>query len=402
MERIINPSHGAASILYSLAKSLERAAYYGLRALLVIYMTSEALKMSVDEALRLYGVFTGSLVVFQIIGALIGDFALGNKKTIIIGAVLQAVGAFCCCLPNIEGLYAGLLLVAIGSGFYTPNIISAFGKQYLDKVKLLDAGFNIFYMAINLGAFLGVIFMGYFGEHYGWHIGFIIAGVLMLLSIIPVALVEEPEVIARTENALPAEERMIKIWIALLAVGIFWTVYEVFGASIYNLQTTFSELFAATIPRSVWQSTGAAPAILLHFIVIIIWTFFYSSQFSKLAIGFFLAAIACTLVLFIPSVPDERYVSFFLVATILLSAAEVFIGPIIYSVLTQYAHPKYLTIWIAISYLPGRLFINLMGLFSLNEGQYFALVAGCILLFVFGVGLLVYLLVVPKEKLTIF
>src|SRR5690606_19783790 len=133
---------------------LERASYYGFRILLILYMTGEIIKMDRTESLSVFGWFAGSLMVSKIIGALLGDLVIGNRKTLILGGVIQAFGTFCLYIPSTTGLYLGLFLVVIGNGFYTPNMTANFGKLYLNKIKLLDSGFTIFYLAINLGAFL--------------------------------------------------------------------------------------------------------------------------------------------------------------------------------------------------------------------------------------------------------
>jgi len=157
MEKIQNQKHNKETFYYCLSRMLERASYYGFRTLVVLYMTGEILKMENTEALGIYGWFTASLVFSQIIGAILGDLLIGNKKAVIIGAILQSLGAFGLCIPSTTGLYIGLFLVVLGGGLYTPNIISNFGKLYLNRTKLLDAGFTLFYFAVNIGAFVGVL-----------------------------------------------------------------------------------------------------------------------------------------------------------------------------------------------------------------------------------------------------
>ncbi len=172
MEKIQHQKHTKETLYYAISRMLERASYYGFRALVVLYMTGETLKMERTEAVSIYGWFATLLMFSQIVGALFADLLIGNKKSILIGGIIQAIGAFILCLPSTAGLYSGLFLVVLGSGFFTPNIISNFGKLYLNKTKLLDSGFAIFYLAINLGSFLGILLIGYLGEKYGYSIGF--------------------------------------------------------------------------------------------------------------------------------------------------------------------------------------------------------------------------------------
>lgn len=188
MDKRLNQKHTKESFYYCLSRMLERASYYGLRALVVLYMTGEILKMESTEAIMIFGWFAGSVVFSQIVGALLGDLLIGNKKLVIIGGFIQTIGAFSLCIPSTTGLYIGLFLIVIGSGFYTPNIISNFGKLYLTKTKLLDSGFTLFYLAINLGSFLGILLIGYSGEKFGYNIGFIISGMHILVKLTHVFL----------------------------------------------------------------------------------------------------------------------------------------------------------------------------------------------------------------------
>ena len=112
---------------YTFSKMLERASYYGFRSLLVFYLVEESLNLKNGEALTIYAWFTGSIIVSQIFGAVLGDLIIGNKKSIIVGGIIQAVGLFVLCASSITFFYLGLILVVLGSGFYTPNIFSNFG-----------------------------------------------------------------------------------------------------------------------------------------------------------------------------------------------------------------------------------------------------------------------------------
>ena len=179
MRKIKNQKHSKETLFFATSKVFERASYYGLRAILLLYMIGETLKIEDSKALTIFGWLLGSLLFSQIIGGIFGDLIIGNKKSIIIGGIIQAIGAFILCVPSINGLYFGLFLVVLGNGFFTPNFTSNFGKLYLNKTKLLDSGFTILYFAINLGSFFGVLLIGYIGNKYGYNFGFIFSGVLM-------------------------------------------------------------------------------------------------------------------------------------------------------------------------------------------------------------------------------
>jgi len=313
MEKIINQTHSKETFLYALSRTLERASYYGLRSLIVLYMIGEILKMERAEALSIYAWFTASFLFSKIIGAIIGDLIIGNKKAIIIGGVIQALGAFSLCIPSTTGLYIGLFLVVLGGGLYTPNIISNFGKLYLNKTKLLDAGFTIFYLAVNLGAFFGVVSIGYLGEKYGWNIGFIIAGILMLLSIIPIILSKDKKIEQTTENKATVNQRIINIIIAFIVVSFFGAISEIGNVRIFDLQIKLSEISTLNIPKTMWYSLNSVFILpIINIFAIIAWTFFYNSQFFKLTIGFIFGAISFGILFLIPEMPTEKHTIIYL------------------------------------------------------------------------------------------
>jgi POT family proton-dependent oligopeptide transporter len=392
MEKIQNQKHSIETFYYSLARMLERASYYGFRALVVLYMTGEILKMDRTEALSIYGWFAGSMVFSQIIGGLFGDLLIGNKKAIIIGGIIQAIGAFSLCIPSTTGLYLGLFLVVLGSGFFTPNILSNFGKSYLNKTKLLDSGFTIFYLAINLGSFLGISLIGYSGEKFGYNIGFVISGILMLLSIVPIIISKEfnSEEFEKGETSI--SKRILNILIAFIVVGVFWGIYEISNIRIFDLQMHFSEISAWNISKSLWQTIGSIFTLPISLVAIVLWTFFYSSQFFKLMVGFIFGAISFGILFLIPEIPTENHTITYLISLVFLGISEIHIAPIIHSILTKYTNPKYLAILMSLAFLPTRLISLIFGLFNdkLYDNPMLGLKIGIVGMTVVGIGLIGY------------
>jgi POT family proton-dependent oligopeptide transporter len=392
MEKIQNQKHSIETFYYSLARMLERASYYGFRALVVLYMTGEILKMDRTEALSIYGWFAGSMVFSQIIGGLFGDLLIGNKKAIIIGGIIQAIGAFSLCIPSTTGLYLGLFLVVLGSGFFTPNILSNFGKSYLNKTKLLDSGFTIFYLAINLGSFLGISLIGYSGEKFGYNIGFVISGILMLLSIVPIIISKEfnSEEFEKGETSI--SKRILNILIAFIVVGVFWGIYEISNIRIFDLQMQFSEISAWNISKSLWQTIGSIFTLPISLVAIVLWTFFYSSQFFKLMVGFIFGAISFGILFLIPEIPTENHTITYLISLVFLGISEIHIAPIVHSILTKYSNPKYLAILMSLAFLPTRLISLIFGLFNdkLYDNPMLGLKIGIVGMTVVGIGLIGY------------
>jgi POT family proton-dependent oligopeptide transporter len=401
MEKIQNRKHTKETFYYCLSRMLERASYYGLRILLLLHMTGIVLQMDRTEALSIFGWFAGSLVVSQIIGALIGDLVIGNKKAIIFGGIIQACGAFTLCITSTTGLYIGMFLVVIGSGFYTPNIISNFGKLYLNKTKLLDSGFTIFYLAINLGSFLGMSLIGYFGEEYGYNIGFVVSGILMLISLIPIIISKYKIENINFKNELPIGKRILKISIAFIVVGLFWGIYQISFIRISDIQFELSEISSLNIPKHLWQSMNSTIILPISIIAIIVWTYFFSTQFFKLMIGFIFGAISYGIIFLIPEIPTEKHIILYILALLFLGISEIHIAPIIHSILTKYTNPKYLAILISFAFIPTRLIGAIFGLFNdrFYDNPTLGLKLGIITMVVFSIGLIAYVLWEKKNYL---
>ncbi len=392
MEKIQNIFHTKETFSYAISKTLERMAYYGLRSLIVLYMIGEVLKMPNEDALEVYGLFTASLVFSQIIGAILGDLVIGNRKAIIFGMLIQALGAFSLCIPSINGLYIGLFFIVLGGGLYSPNIISSFGKLYLNKTKLLDAGFTFFYLAINLGAFFGTVTIGYIGTKIGWNAGFIIAGIIMLLSIIPILFTKEKEIETESENNPITNQRIINVSIVFVLVGIFWAIYEISYIRIFDLEIKLSEISTLDLPRSLWTSLNSMFTLPLSIIAIVLWSHFYSSQFFKLIVGFVFGAISFGILFLIPEIPNEKHTIIYIISLLFLGISEIHISPVINSVLTQYTNPKYLAILISLAFIPTRLFALIVAQFNayLYEYPIVAMLIGMTAMTILSIGLIIY------------
>ncbi len=398
MKNIQNQKHTEETLYYSISRMLERAAYYGFRTLLVLYMVGETLKMEDEEAISIYVWLTASLVYSQIVGALLGDLLIGNKKSIIIGGIIQAIGAFSLCIPSIIGLYLGLFLVVLGSGLFIPNIISNFGKAYLNKTKLLDSGFTIFYLAINLGSFLGILLIGYLGETYGYHIGFVISGILMLISITPIFLSKEKRLDEIEKNEFPISKRILNILVAFIVVGLFWGFYEISNIRTFDLQLQLSEISTIGVPNHLWQSINTIFIVPISVIAIISWSYLYSSQFFKLMLGFIFGVISFGILFLIPEVPAEQHTITYLISLLFLAISEIHITPIIHSILTKYSNPKYLAILISLAFLPTRLISLGFGLFNdkLYDNPMLGLKIGIVGMTIIGIGLIGYIIINRK------
>ena len=153
-----------------LTEMWERMSYYGMRALLVLYMTgavtlaNAGLGMSELEAQAIYGIYVGMVYFLAVPGGWLGDNLFGHQRAVLYGAVIIALGHLTLAVPIESGLFFGLGLVAIGSGLLKSNISTIVGKLYADNDPRRDAGFTIFYMSINIGSTVGYAVCGFMGE----------------------------------------------------------------------------------------------------------------------------------------------------------------------------------------------------------------------------------------------
>ena len=165
----------------------ERFSYYGMRALLVLYMTdtiSGGLGMGTARAGAIYGLYTFGVYALALPGGWIADRLTGQRRAILIGGIVIALGHYVLAIPDGWTFYLGLVLVAMGTGLLKPNVSAVVAGLYPEKDARRDAGFSIFYMGINVGAFFGPGICSLLGEKVDWHLGFGVAGVGMTLAVI--------------------------------------------------------------------------------------------------------------------------------------------------------------------------------------------------------------------------
>ncbi|MEO6281033.1 peptide MFS transporter [Roseateles sp.] len=167
----------------------ERFSYYGMRALLVLFLVTEASKggwgWSRAEATNLYGWYTGLVYLTPILGGYIADRLLGTRRSVMLGGFVIAAGHVALFMDTVPSFYAGLGLVVLGTGLFKPNISAIVGQLYgKDNEGARDGGYTLFYMGVNAGAFFGISLCGYIGEKISWNLGFGLAGVFMILGAI--------------------------------------------------------------------------------------------------------------------------------------------------------------------------------------------------------------------------
>jgi len=170
----------------------ERFSFYGMRVLLIQYLTAallfgdshSGLGWTVESASALYGTYVMLLYITPVFGGIIADKFLGSWKAVIVGALIMTIGHASMAIESNATFFIGLACLVLGTGFFKPNMPSIISEMYKDFPEKKDGGYTIFYMGVNAGAFFGMMLCGYFAERYGWHIGFGLAGIFMLLGTI--------------------------------------------------------------------------------------------------------------------------------------------------------------------------------------------------------------------------
>ena len=170
----------------------ERFSYYGMRAILILFMTADpvagGLGFNVAVAGAIYGLYTSMVYMTSLPGGWIADRLIGQRRAVLYGGMLIACGHFSMAIPSLATFYIGLTIIVIGTGLLKPNISVLVGQLYQQGDRRRDAGFSIYYMGINTGAFLSPLVCGYLGQRVNWHMGFAAAGIGMVLGVVQYVL----------------------------------------------------------------------------------------------------------------------------------------------------------------------------------------------------------------------
>ncbi|MFC4817599.1 MFS transporter [Flavobacterium sp. GCM10023249] len=341
-------SHSKESYLYMLSKVFERTSYYGIRSFLVLYML-ENLHLHQDEAVKIYGIFASSIIISQILGALLGDLLIGNRRAQLIGGCLQLIGTLVLLVPTSLGLYLGLGLLSLGSGLFSPNLLAQFGKLYHNKKAIMDGAFTSFYTSINIGAILGAyLLMMIVSNNY--LLGLITSSVFMLVSII-ISFCIDSKNNEQQFVLIPGDtnKKALRILFSVFLSISFWYLYNTYSDRFYEIisnlrnTSTFNEF-------AYIYSINTVFILPVGIFFSVIWSFYYLDSKIKLSIGFLFVAITMSVYAFIgENIPD------LIASSLLITLAENLISPILLSVVTKNTNPKYLALTQTLLLLPSFL-----------------------------------------------
>ena len=411
----------------------ERFSYYGMRAILVLYLVTQTtgdnpgLGWSDIDALALYGWYTMLVYVASIPGGWIADRLIGQKKSVLIGGLTLCLGHCILAVEEMWAFYSGLGLIIAGVGLLKPNISTMVGGLYDHGDSRRDKGFTIFYIGINIGAFLSSLIVGYVGEVHGWHYGFGLAGIGMLfgqfvymagqkhLSHVGnlLAKTNDPEAKKKYEQPLSniEKDRVKVLLLSFLIVIVFWGAFEQAGGlmNIYTLEKTNRVIAGMTIPASVFQSLNAAFIILLGTTVAGYWA--SRSSKNKEASSLFKMAIGTMIMgtgFFFMSAASTEYATngssamYWLVFAYLFhTIGELCASPVALSFITKLAPVKYASIMMGLYFAMtgfGNKLAGFLGESASDLGE-FVIFTG-IAIFCIAFGLLIILFKKQLNTLT--
>lgn len=231
--------HPAGLFVLFFTEMWERFSYYGMRAILVIFLTGSLLgenpgwEWSSSAALSLLGTYAMLVYLTPLLGGWLADNKIGYRMAVVIGALLMTMGHASMAMETPTFLYIGIGLLILGNGFFKPNMTSIISKMYEGHDEKKDGAYNIFYMGVNAGAFIGIMLCGWVGEKVGWSYGFGLAGVFMFLGMLQFYFAQKlfgnigdkPLSTVQADNALKAEKEGIKLnnfqLLDKLLIGIF-------------------------------------------------------------------------------------------------------------------------------------------------------------------------------------
>jgi POT family proton-dependent oligopeptide transporter len=417
--------HPAGLYVLFFTEMWERFSYYGMRALLVLYMTSYLLfeperaaevlgyngleswlisvfgEMNVQQiSSQIYGLYTGFIYFTPLFGGMLAD-RLGQYKTVVTGGILMAIGHF---LMASEQLFlVALVFLVLGNGCFKPNISTQVGTLYPDGDPRRDRAYTIFYMGINLGAFFSPLVCGTLGQKVGWHWGFGAAGVGMVIGVL-VYLFGAPLLPnttikpAKRDKTEPAAKLTSTEWKAVAALIllsfmniVFWAVYEQQGNTLqlWADQRTDWHFFGIEIPSTWFQSFNPLFIFLFAPVLNMVWAWQNRkggepSSITKMGIGCFLVGGAYVLMyLAALAVPeDQRGSVMWLVGTVFIfTMGELYLSPIGLSLVSKVA-PKRLVgtmmgFWFLSSFF-GNYLTGYLGTFysKMPKEQFFMMLFG--------------------------
>jgi POT family proton-dependent oligopeptide transporter len=388
-----------------LTEMWERFSFYGMRALLVLFLVSSVngsnpgYGWTSSEALQLYGIYTFLVYLSSIPGGIIADKYIGQKKAVILGGSLLVIGHSILAIQNILAFYIGLGLIIAGVGCLKPNISTMVGGLYPKGDDRRDKGFTIFYIGINTGAFLAGIIIGYVGESLGWHYGFGLAGIGMAIGLVifiaghkylkgvgeaTKELSKEDQAVMKKPLSAIEKDRVKVMLVSFLMIIVFWGAFEQAGGlmNLYASEKTnrLIGFLNWTVPATWFQSVNSFFIITLGVPVAAFW--FTWKQKGREASSLFKMAIGVIIMgwgfLFMTAASleyqsDGSSAMYWLILAYLFhTVGELCASPVALSFITKLAPLKYASIMMGLYFAAsglGNYVASWVGVWSQTAGE---------------------------------
>jgi len=389
------------TILLTIISLLERLSYYGVRAILVLYLTDpNFFNISRETTLKFYGYWTSALVFAAIPFSLITDKLLGQKRSIIIGGFLTLIGYLLLIVQNQNIIIPSVILILAGTSLVKPSTTILIGRQFKKENKNRTLAYMIFFLGINIGAFLGITIIGYVGEIYEWKYGFIIAAITTLFYLVLTTMfiknvneIETNHFKIRNDKLTLSKSTLILPILILINV-VFWKNHETeISLIIMKLMESKNQtFFGYEIFNSMIHSFSSILTIPLTIALFVYW-------YKKGVTSFFKAISLSVLLLILAIISTKLFhhfqpnylFEFSLLPLVLYAIAEVIISPILTSYVTRISDTNYsntiYSAYILLAYIVGAGFVYLLQ----NEYQIYISMASLVLIFL---GIIIF-----KKKL---
>ncbi len=418
--------HPAGLFVLFFTEMWERFSYYGMRALLVLYMVDYLIKnvragsvhvlgflplqrgieavfgpQNVQPlASQIYGMYTALVYLTPLFGGMIADRLLGQRKTVVIGAVLMAIGQFFLAAESM--FLVGLFFLIVGNGCFKPNLATQVGGLYPPGDPRLDRAYSIYYMGVNLGAFFAPLVCGTLGQKFGWSYGFGAAGVGMICGLFFYLwgqrfLAEDNLTRGKKTHTekVPLTSREWKVIIALMVLvilnALFWAVYEQQGNTlqIFADRNADWHVFGFEMPSTWFQAVNPMFIFALTPLLISFWGWQSRAgkepgSITKMAMGCVLLGISFVPLIYIAhGLGETQKISFLWLvgSTLVLTVGELYLSPIGQSLVAQVAPPSLVSMLMGMWFLSnfiGNYFTGYLGTFyeKMPREMFFVLLGG--------------------------
>tara|TARA_B100000003_G_scaffold45536_1_gene39353 strand:+ start:165 stop:1544 length:1380 start_codon:yes stop_codon:yes gene_type:complete len=437
--------HPAGLYILFFVEMWERFSYYGMRAILTLFLAAPIIMDDPQsgygwtnaETLSFYGTYTMFVYLMSIPGGWVADKFIGQKKAVMLGGLLLCFGHGILAVDAEWAFFTGLILIVVGVGFLKPNISTMVGGLYKKGDNKRDTGFYIFYMGINIGAFLGALTVGAVAAKYGWHYGFGLAGIGMaigqLVYIYGLKYLEGVGEFIGSEKSPDKDlmnkpltsvekDRMLVMFLSFLIIIVFWGAFEQAGGlmSLYTEQKTdrmlsFSLPFIGNeVPAAIFQSINAFFIIIFATIVAKFWSDWAkkgkeSSSLFKMAIGliimafgfFFMTKASTEVIMKGDEVVQKSAMIWLVLAYLFHTIGELCASPVALSFITKLAPVKYAAFMMGAYFAAtglGNKVAGFVGQLSEGAGEFQVFTGIAIFCTLFGI--LVLLLLKPLKRLT--